>query len=278
MPESVATVAGSVEALVAKGRLPGSRLAVLLREAIPEWTPSDYEVGSLKEFVAKFVPNVVVAGRSGMDLLYGIRDSTSNPAPPLSETVDYWRIWVSPRSPLSIAVVRDDLRLRSVARSLSTRPGEALLVSPGMEAHRKIAETFLSAVPERDRPALETRLRSDSEQWWQAWNREVSGAGLTEAWSKFRHEKLGNLLEESLLSAGFDGEAVTRISTTIRHLRSIGAHRLVDGRSASEGSPERELLLQVITKALNRLTTDELRALRIPVGVVIETLMQRKYP
>ena len=221
---------------------------------------------------------MTILGRTGMDVLYGPAVSTETGADH-AEQVDYWRIWVSPHSPLSIAIARDDLSLRAVNRGLPVESDKVVLSPPGPDAHRAMATSFLSDVPETARLALQATLESDSDQWWQAWNRELRVFGLSEVWSKFRIGTFHDLLDNALQATGFEQSAVSRISAAIRRRRpTLRSHH--QGREVApetDASEDRDLLLRVVTEALNRLTIAELRELRLPVGAVVDALSQRKH-
>jgi hypothetical protein len=278
VPETVFAVANAVESLVAGGPVPGARLAVELRERVPGWSPTEYGVRSLREFIATHVPNVTVVGRTGMDVLYGPTGSAEGVAGP-TEQVDYWRIWVSPHSPLAIAVARHHLSLRAVGRSMPVEPDEVLLSPPGPEVHRAMAGSFLPEVAEEIRPALQAVLDSESDQWWQAWNRALRDEGLAEVWGKFRVSSFQGLLDDAVKSAGFDQPAASQIAAAIRRRRPTLRGPQQNGKVNPDlgAIVDRAQLLEVVTGALQHLTTAELRELRLPVGAIVDALSHRAH-
>ena len=155
MNVNVVEIADAIRSFVATGPLPGSRLAGTLKSQFPEWNPADFGVRTLREFVSTLVPGVVVAGRSGMDVIYALEGTdVDTPGPPPPANGDYWRIWVSPNSPYAIAVDRAQLTLRAVPRAAHAESGSILLAPPSSEVHRSFARDFLATVSPEARARL----------------------------------------------------------------------------------------------------------------------------
>lgn len=283
MSGTVQEISTAIRSIVASaGQVPGSRLSAALKERAPSWRPADFGARSLREFVAANVVGVVVVGRAGMDVIYGLDGAevpaSSDTGHPPSVQPDFWRIWVSPNSPYVLVVDRASAVLRAVPRGTTTTQEEVLLEPPAVAVHRSIAMEFLGRVPDEMRARLQGLLERAPDGWWQAWMRELRGSPLLSAWSGFRREALESRLR-SLLLAGTMSEASSALileAVRRRHLEAPPRPGWARPLASPESAPEGEGLRRVVLDAVSKMSSAELRDLRLPLGLVLDALAPLK--
>ena len=147
MSDRLRDVSAAIEEIVeAGGTVLGSKVAEAIRSRFETFQVADYQVSSLREFITKHVPGVVVVGRSGMDVVYG-RAVDHAPNSAAAESLvdpDLWRIWISPNSPHSISVDRESGAIQSVPRGATVQPPLFVVDPPGTADHRNVAREFLA--------------------------------------------------------------------------------------------------------------------------------------
>lgn len=285
MSASVQEISNAIRDIVAAGgQVPGSRLSAELKERSPGWTPAEFGFRSLRKFVDAHVPGVVVVGRSGMDVMYGLTGSEPPPARspgvaqvPTSDP-DFWRIWVSPNSPFALVVSRAGADIKAVRRGESPAPaGHLLLEPPGIDVHRSIARHFLETVPEDLKARLLAALEKSSDSWWQTWLRELRGSAHLGGWNTFRRSAFENRLREQLSAAAVSERDIEHALAAIRDRHLAVAPRK---RRASPGvdvsSADVDALRRVVLDAVQQMSPAELRDLRLPLGVVLDVLASSK--
>lgn len=226
MGANVQDVVGQIERIVRDegGSVSGSRLATVLRANVPGWVPSNHNAGSLREFIRANVPTVTEIARVGMDVLYGF--VPSQPAPPLPavpQTVshqNFWRIWVSPDSPIVLAIGKDDLSIRASHRGQPTSPNSVVLEPPNAEFHKDIGRQFLGEVAPDLQARLRTIVETGEKVWWKDWLAALDECGQTAHWWVFRRIQFERELTRRLKSSDFPDRSVERIVDRIRPHRN----------------------------------------------------------
>lgn len=279
MNEKVLEAANVIKSIVALDPIPGSRLSPLLKAQLPDWDPAALGVRNLREFIAAHVPEVVVAGRSGMDVIYALAGTAAEAsASGSSGSVDFWRIWVSPKSPYDLAVDGAKATIRGLRRGEKAEAGEVVLVSPAADVHRSIAQTFLTTLPPSIQPKLQAAFESGSKHWWQTWVRDLRGADHLEGWISFRQEQFETQLTDELRAKGLDQSVIDHIMTNVRGNRGTPRPTTDDvkDKPAKWETIDRAALIRLVTAAVQQLSLAELRELRLPVGVVVDLLTPSK--
>jgi hypothetical protein len=272
----VEEVAAAIKEIVAtEGQILGSRLSALLKTRFPDWSPRDFGVRSLREFVAAHVTGVLLVGRSGMDVIYGLEQ------PPTTDdqrtNVNFWRVWVSPKSPYALAVDRASAILTAVQRGSSAESGKIVLDPPEVEAHREIAREFLSGLPADLQPKLQTALDSSSPQWWRAWTRALRTAECLAPWSAFRRQKLEDHLSSKLRAAGFEAPVIDAILKGVREQQAPMPPQMQRTIKATFSKLDNgDMLRRIVTESVQRMSSAELRELRLPLGIVLDALATSK--
>ncbi len=285
MSASVQEISKAIRDIVAEaGQVPGSRLSATLKERSPGWTPAEFGVRSLREFVAAHVPGVIVVGRTGMDVLYGLTGSEPPPAPspgvaqvPTSDP-DFWRIWVSPNSPFALVVNRSGANIKAVRRGESPAPaGHVLLEPPGVDVHRGIARKFSETVPEDLRARLLAALEKSSDGWWQSWLRELRGSVHLGPWNTFRRSAFEDRLREQLSAAALSDPDIEHVLATIRdHHLAVAPRKRRASHAVDVVNADADSLRRIVLAAVARMSPSELRDLRLPLGIVLDVLASSK--
>jgi hypothetical protein len=279
MSASVQEISNAIKDIVAAaGQVPGSRLSTALKGRSISLTPAEFGMRSLREFVTTHVPGVVVVGRSGMDVLYGLAGSEPPPGPssPTSEP-DFWRVWVSPNSPFALMVNRSGADIEAVRRGESPALGRVVLEPPGIDVHRSIAGKFLETVPESLTGRLVAALEKSHDGWWQTWHRELQGSAQLGAWNTFRRSAFEDRLREQLSAAAMSDRAIDLVLVTIRdrHLAAAPPKRRAS-LGVDFSNADVDALRRVVLGAVQRMSGAELRDLRLPLGVVLDVLASSK--
>lgn len=117
-------IPASIVELVSHGKIQGSRLAPEIRALHPGWTPEGAGALNLRDYIDRYVEGVEVVDRAGMDVVYGrpgdvLLDSNrpegavdANPVEASGESVNLWRVWVSPNCPFALAISQDGENVR----------------------------------------------------------------------------------------------------------------------------------------------------------------------
>ena len=277
MNERIVEVATAVEALVAPAPLLGSQLAAKLRVEITDWDPASFGVRNLKEFISRHVPSVVVARRSGMDVVYAtagteVELSESRTPPPQNGTIGVWRVWLSPRSPYALAIDADMAGLHAIHRAADNVPGDARLDPPDGAFHRSLAHTFLRELAASP-PGLVDAANSTARDWWQTWSAHLETAGHLSDWMRFRSERFAEHLVEGLVAKGVSLEAAQGI---VEHARADQPAKRMRIQRVADRLPDKagDELRRVVLNAIGRMSSADLRDLRLPVGVVLDVIAE----
>jgi hypothetical protein len=247
-----------------------------LKAIVPEWSAEVYGVRSLRDFIAQHVQGVQITGRSGMDVVYASGTlSTRVGASPAIEA-EPWRIWVSPNSPYVLAVNAENGGVVGLPRSSETPDGHKRLEPAPSAEHRSIAAAFaeqtVAAVKER---LAEVATLPDG-PWWQRWQNEVRAAGLLRDWNAFRHENLRSKLHGRLAELGVDASVVDRAFTTICGSTAVGRRPLSQTRAPLSHSGESTFARAIALQVIGRMSDQDIRELRLPLGLVLDALEDSK--
>jgi len=299
MSGSVEEVANVVYGLVStQVQVSGSRLAQAIKARFPEWHVSSAGARTLREFIATHVSGVVEVGRSGLDVIYGLKAATlpgvaleagsplagSKPfsgggdgrQPIPNQGADYWRVWVSPNSPFAIAIDRATGAAEVVRREASPSEEKALLESPSVSDQKAIAKDFLSEVVEPIlRGRLEAILAEPSQgPWWLRWGKDLRGTDQLANWNRFRRLRMEGLLRTKLGEAGISEELAAKVLDLVRDRHEQVVPKRIPsapsekvGREAAE-----EELRQLVVRVVKGMSVADLRELRLPLGLVVDAL------
>lgn len=176
------------------GEITGSQLARKIRSLAPEWSAQALGSDGLRSFIEAHVAGVVVAGRSGMDLTYKHR-LTSSPR----DQKQLWTTWVSPFGRYALFVESQTAQVEQLPRAATPPQGAYRLTLPSEENHLAIARAFLEEMEQtQTRPHLSNFLANPERQWWRQWYSELRKIGHLNEWKAFRQARLEELLREHL--------------------------------------------------------------------------------
>lgn len=261
----------------------GSDLALLLRQKHPTFRSTEHGCRNLREFIRHNVPSVYEAGRRGLDVTYApspvasaepptarTPSPTNEPQPakePTELQVDseVWKTFVSPHSRYRLYVNRDSLSAR-VVDAHGVAPGPPWVAVPPcpVTKHLEIARQFIHTLQDAShRGKLEGVLAN--EVWWVPFFSLARALDLGKAWAAFRSKRLLVELQYTLDGLGVVVPPGSRLGLENRPaaLQPAAATR----RRRADG-----LLRRLAQGAISRMSEDELRALRIPLGDIVDQL------
>lgn len=265
--------------------LRGSAAGMLLRLLEPGFDPTSYGTESLRQFIARYAPDLQVLGFSGTDPIYGLKGWAGG-VPRSARGPKYlWRIWVSPLSPAALVINRASGEISAVPRSYRQKEGEVKVAPAPVEAHRAMAREFLKSQSFDNgvADALSGAVGSADSSWWRAWT-EVLRSRVPEAlprWHEYRQKALEVLLEQALRGAGLDEVAAKSTFDSIVGTRTEKTHAPPATRATSNGTARslptgatsgRGDALALVQAVVARMTEDQLRALPLPLGLVLDAL------
>lgn len=264
--------------LAGHDQLSGSRLSALLRSRFPEWRPVEYGARNLRDFIESHVAGVIVAGRSGMDVIYTLGTAEAAPAGIGIEmqSFDFWRLWVSPNSQHVLAVDAQTGEVRAMPLHGQPRQHEQPLFPPDASAHRNIASAFLPTLPLGGNQNLAQIVQSEDANWWQDWIREVRVVGQLAAWNAFRRDRLQKLLSDRLREANLSQPIADRAMQRVRESHAAPTRTPSAAAPLTPDMADGARLRRIALGAIERMSISELRDLRLPLGLVVDLVAAAK--
>ncbi|HGM4946146.1 hypothetical protein I5T87_08815 [Stenotrophomonas maltophilia] len=260
-------VVGYIQAeIAADSGIAGAELTRRLRERWPEWSPLALGSKTLRSFITDNLPGIGVVGQRGLDPVYGVTSSSGAE----SRDENLWRIWASPGSPCSLVISPHDGQLGVVGRTEAAPEGGVKLSAPGVEAHRQIARDFLEHQFQGASSDLEPLIGSGT-HWWQQWMKEVKKRGISASWGQFRFHRLLALFSAELASRGVVGAAEGAAIVQLRGSMQ-GETSSIHTSEPQTGSNSLSQLRQIAIGAIERMSEEQLRQLKVPLGSVLDAL------
>ena len=254
----------------------GSQLAQLIRAQYPDWSAEVCGARNLRDYVERLVDGAGVVGRSGMDVVYGITSpggasTDSMPAETPATEVNLWRIWVSPNSPYALSIDKASGVVSQVNRSAAATQEGALRLEPApFKIHEAVARDFAARIHDERDISLPSTGGPDG--WWFDWQKALKGLGLDASWHEHRSSSLETALETALAELGLSDEAKEMAFARIVEDRSI--RRRSAASHASERTGSRTDLEAIALAAIPKMSSSDLRELKIPLGIVLDVLAQ----
>jgi hypothetical protein len=301
---TIVDVASSLSSLVANSRdqrITGVELSVLIRHKFPDFSPELHGCRNLRAFIRQYALSICEVGRSGADVIYGVRPSTQ--APPISSAVEVptmvpestagvfrtntyissavWKTFVSPVSPFKLYANTETGALEVIP------PGTAPLESPWVpippcsaELHRQIARDFIPSLSdEASRKLLESTL-TISGSWWKSYYSIVQQLALDTRWNQFRRRRIVHELESALKAYNVPLSGARDLSST---RRPLSPQRLpnrptftADASATAIGTDEDSRLRSLAVDVVRKMPAADLRDLKVPLGYVIDVLAVRR--
>jgi hypothetical protein len=260
-------------------RITGSDLAALIRLRFPDFKPSDYDCQNLKEFVAKFLPEIAVIGRNGMDCLYGrtsasetvMRDagSVANNAA-LSEAgssaAAIWKTFASPRTSYKLYGNTKTGELKVLfAESATLEDPWRRIPSCTAGIHVEIAQEFVNSLPD-DAFRQELGTCIGQQDWWITFYQKVREHGLGEQWTRLRRDRILGELRTTLRKAGVPATRLPRAPA--KDVRPVSNRELFPKGAGQDSSAD--TLRRIATALINRMSSAELRRLSARLGDILD--------
>jgi hypothetical protein len=296
-PEEVASNISSLIESSRDHKITGVELSVLIRHKFPDFSPDRYpECRNLRGFIRRFAPTITEVGRSGADVVYGVRRSMDAPrssytevsdtatpslAPPaaiasrldvyISSTV--WKTFVTPLSRFKLYANTETGAFEVIP------PGGGSLQSPWVqippcpaEVHRQIAMDFIASLPdEPSRKALESTLAQPG-LWWDNYYSIIQQLGLDWRWKQHRRRRIVHQLESSLKEHSVPLAGMLAASSTRRPTPQQPLALSTPIEDVSEDSKLRSLAIDVV----RNMKISELRELKVSLGYVIDALAAKR--
>lgn len=296
--QSVATALTAAAERAPDRKLTGSQAANVVRQQDPYFSPSRYGCGSLRQLITRHVPQLTEVGASGLDPVYGLVGHPPQSVPSAQVesalatfgggTINLWRVWVSPRSPAALAVSKMTGHVRAVPVDSGPSATEAVVQPASQQAHRDIARSFLEkTVIDLDlRETLNALYRDPHPNWWQRWMMalKTKAPKQHDEWQAYRHHQLEDLLRHALEDAGLTSRPIERaMSVAIvarAKLTGISSPSIDDAVAAlpaprRQSEPGHETMVGLVQAVVARMNEHELRALNLPVGLVLDAMSER---
>ena len=279
--QPASTVLSYIKTFNLPDRISGSHLGALIRIQFPDFQPTDYGCRNLREFIAKFLPGMVLVGRSGMDCLYSRvplmpipphdTASTASSAFPLvggSSPAAIWKTFASPRTSYRLYgnAKTGELRVLFGGPATLDEPWQ-LIPSCTAAKHVEIARDFVKSLQDSNH-AEQLGACIGPPDWWLEFYKRTTQLGVVEQWSGFRRGRILEELEAALLRAGVPATHLARLSHTPTRPatpRSATPKEIVRDDSADR-------LRRVATILVGRMSLDELRRLPVHLGDVLDEL------
>jgi hypothetical protein len=129
-------------------------------------------------------------------------------------------------------------------------------------------------MPDDLKPRLQSALELTTDQWWQQWLRELRGSEHLAQWNAFRRRRLEGALTDRLRNAGLSELKAESILYSVRERHAAATERKRAQRSPS--AEEGAALRKVAIAAIERMSTAELRELKLPLGIVLDAVNASK--
>lgn len=267
----------------------GSQLFDLIRSTAPDLdiravVGMPKGPGALTEFVGRYLSDIVERiGNHGGDNLYRI-DGREVAALANSASPQIWRTFVSPNSPQHLVLSRSQrcLLVRNTPASIAESELEVAKASPDEHDGMRIA--FVASLPKPAVAILSEHVASDAdfESWIVALREHLPEA--MRQWGHYRRQRLSELfaaritgleLEDSLQRAIL--EQIKGAELAAYGTRDRGKLVLVKQAARRVSGPhdamdETSRARQLAHAAIDLLAYDDLRALRIPLGAILDAI------
>ncbi|MGR9154636.1 hypothetical protein ACU8L5_36075 (plasmid) [Rhizobium leguminosarum] len=272
-----------------KPTLTGGQIAALIQSTAPKL---DFRAtvgiptgsGALTAFIEQYLSEQLErVGMQGMDTLHRVKGrELETPSPIASPEV--WRTFVSPNSKQNLVLSIPTEQL--IARESAASSKEEFDIAKATTAeHDAIRAEFAKALPKQTLAGHEEELSPDAE--FEAWMTALRTYAPEEIkrWGHFRRQRLSALLVARVNAAGINVALRDRVLAHVKASEAAAYEsRKSGGKGAGENNPTavasanppaneaigRARLLA--HTAIDQLSYDELRALKIPLGALLDVV------
>jgi hypothetical protein len=266
----------------------GNQLSATVKTFLPDFKPEDFHCRGLLDFLKKYAANeVMVLGKAGMDVVYGLRSvgqqqplfempsvaSTPDSSSPLRQLLADRRIWktfVTPDSPFRLFLAPSTKRVTVLPPGYTPDPSWIEVPHISAETLLKIAKDFIAQLPDVQQGPLVTAI--EQPRWWIGFFDLVSTLGLKMRWLYFRRRRVAEEFERAMPTLPSE-PAQEETRKVVLGIKPSVDHVLPPPEPAR--APQQSLLRQIASDAVQRMTDAELRALNLPLGYVVDALTTR---
>lgn len=286
--EPAENVAAQIAELIRKlpsKTVAGSRLSAWVGLTFPEFSPAQYSCANLRDFIRTHASSVSEIGRTGEDIIYGLHGaqiaegpevhktneqplSPQDKEPRISVDTTIWKTFSSPQAPYKLFGHPESGFLQVVAPGAPS-PGVPWVNIPSCspETNLQIAKDFISNLENESHRQLLTQILGIP-RWWIPFFINAKNVGLAREWISFRRKRIILEFQESLKSHGIPLGRYSRGVIRGQRLARPSLARALPAAPASKVS----LLRRVASGAVERMSSEELRALSLPLGHVLDEL------
>jgi len=273
----------------AKPTITGGQIASLIRSSAPDLdiraaVNMPKGSGALTAFIKQYLSEQLDhIGKQGMDTLHHVKgreiQSTSTVASP-----EIWRTFVSPNSRQQLVLSKSSELLLSRETPASSKD-ELDVPKATVAEHDAIRAEFTKSLPPSVIEALDDSLAPEAEfeEWMTALRAHAPEE--TRSWGQFRRQRLSRLLTTRVSGAQVEAGLRDKILAQV-HASEAAAYetRRRAAEAGPESRPETTLGVNRAAKeatsrarslahaAIDRLSYDELRALKIPLGALLDAV------
>ena len=265
--------------------LPGSALAVLLKQGYPDFRAESFGCRNLREFIRKYAKDVIEAGRNGADIRYGVspkpgageggiqrRDfaaesTLASPVRKIPVETAVWKTFVSPSAPYRIFANRETGAFQ-VLQFGEPAPDSPWVQIPSCppETHVQIAKEFIDGIEEAAAKDQLTKILG-LDSWWNHFYFSARNFGVERQWSAFRRRRLREELDQVLKRL--------EVSPSLTHKPQAGSE-VPAPHVSTEGIGEQESALRRVAMAvIRRLPDSDLREVWLPLGQVLDEIGEK---
>lgn len=277
------------------GAITGSQVHSLIQSVAPELNVREVVgiptgPGALTKFIQDHLSDSLQRiGNHGGDVLYGIVGH-QQPAHGLQDTSSIWRTFVSPRSQFKIAYDREEKRLKLVDDEQLQEDGLVELPKASLDEHDELRQEFVDQLEPAQAESVNETVRPDTDfTTWIATLR-TEFPSIYRAWGTFRKRRLLDLFVDRASAAGLEGDdhqnLLQQIKAsqfaaydTAKQLKFQGEIRPDPKRSQStryeKPRSEVEEARALVHLAVDLMAHDDLRAIKLPLGVVLDAIHNR---
>lgn len=266
----------------------GGQLAALIRAAAPgleirSIVGIPQGPGALTEFIKSHLSDTVERiGSQGSDALLRIVgrdiDSSGHTASP-----QVWRTFVSPNSDQHLVLSGGGGVLLSREAPASADTGETEVEKATVEEHDRIRAKFVDTLPEQSIAALGELAAPDAEfEKWIAAMRERLPSSLRD-WGHFRRKRLSELFTARIESLALKEPFQRTVLDQVKASEMAAYGKVTKAAAAAKRPPKTTdggdvdadrmaTARRLAHTAIDLLSYEDLRTLRIPLGVVLDTI------
>ena len=267
----------------------GSQLSTLISSTAPDVdiravVGKPAGSGALTEFVRRHLSDVLEPiGNQGCDILHRIKGREFAELPPAASP-EVWRTFVSPNSVQHLVLMPSVRRLVVRSTPASTADGELEVAKASTSEHDEMRADFMAAMSEPDAKVLKEHVASDTDflPWIAALREHLPES--TRQWGYYRRERLAKLFVARITALKLE---VSLHQDVLKQIRTaeLSAYDVRKDREAvlstkmprktgrtDAASDATTRARQLAHAAIDALAYDELRALRRPLGAMLDAI------